>query len=566
MLVSKYIINFFKERGIKNFFVFQGGVIMNLINEIGSDKSLNYISPYHEQSLAMQVDTAARIDGYSVGLVTSGPGATNILTGVCSAYYDSIPCFFITGQVGQIHLKKNKKYRQYGFQETDVESIYNSVTKYCKQIKNPSDIRYELEKAYFISRDKRPGPVLLDIPFNIQRADINKGLLKKYVPIKKKIPISEIKKINYLNNKLRVFKQPLFLIGGGIKYDNQSKKFLNIVKKTKIPFVTTWMSQDIVKYDNKLYLGSIGKNGHRSANFACNEADVIISLGQRFAVKNIFGDFGKKAKIFAVDIDRQELNTPITKIDLKINLSIKNFFNYLKINKFNNLTNKKWVSRSEQLKSNYFEFLVSSKKSQKTKNTINPFIFFKEISKIILKNNILHIDIGAHQTWFFQSFLQKGQKIISHCGHGSMGHAISASIASCFSKLKNKKNIVFIGDGGLMMNIQELNYISSNNLPIKIVVLNNKSLGNTFLGTMRVFKKTFANDTESGFNAPDVKRLASGFKIKYFHINKHHNIKEKFNEFQKYNGPAIIDVSISKFQPVAELHLIKSKEKKIILI
>ena len=565
MQVSKYIIDFFKNKGIKNFYVFQGGVIMNLINEIGSDKSLKYVSPYHEQSLSMQVDTAARIDGYAVGLVTSGPGATNILTGVCSAYYDSIPCFFITGQVGQIHLKKNKSYRQYGFQETDVESIFKSVTKYCKQIKKPDEIKFELEKAYFLSKDKRPGPVLLDIPFNIQRAEINQNSIRKFIYPKKNSPTSEIKKVKFLNNNLFKFKKPLFLIGGGIKNQNQSSRFLSMIKKAKIPFATTWMSQDVVKYSNSLYLGSIGKNGHRSANFACTEADLIISLGQRFAVKNIFGKFANKAKIFSIDIDKQELNTPIRKINLKINLDIKSFFDFLNFTSLKNIKNKDWNNRTSFLKKNYFDFSILSKKSIANKKRINPFSFFKIISDIVSKNSILHVDIGAHQTWFFQSFLQTGQKIISHCGHGAMGHAVSASIASCYSKLKSKQNIVFIGDGGLMMNIQELNYISSKKLPIKIVVMNNKSLGNTFLGTMKAFNKTFANDEQTGFMAPNVKKLSLGFNIKYFKINEEKFIKNEFKKFKNFKGPAILNVEISKFQPVAELHEIKSKKKKLII-
>ena len=173
MIATKYILEFFKNKKINTFYVFQGGAIMNLINEIGKDKKSKFIIPHHEQSLSMQVDTSSRLNGYSVGMVTSGPGATNILTGVCSAFYDSIPCFFITGQVGQIHLKKRKNYRQFGFQETDIVSIYESVTKYVYQIKKVEELPYQLEKAYKISINGRPGPVILDIPFNIQRQNIN---------------------------------------------------------------------------------------------------------------------------------------------------------------------------------------------------------------------------------------------------------------------------------------------------------------------------------------------------------------------------------------------------------
>jgi len=557
--VSKYIVNFFIKKNIKNFFVYQGGNIMNLINEIGLNKKIKYIVPYHEQSLSMQVDTAARIDGYSVGMVTSGPGATNILTGVSSAYYDSTPCFFITGQVGQAHIKKSAKKRQFGFQETDVVNIFKSVTKYCKQIKKSSEIRHELEKAYYISKNKRPGPVLLDIPFNIQKEKINPINLKKFIiPLKKKNNF----KIKQIINLIKKSKKPILIFGGGIKKPNLSKLFIKISKKLNIPFVTTWMTQDIINYNNELYLGSIGRNGHRSANFACEKADLIISFGQRFALKNIFGNFGKNAKIVAIDADQEEMRTSLVKVDLKINSTLEDF-----VNKFNSIKIKKknilWNQEIKSIKKKLFIINVMSKKVDYN-IFINPFIFFNRISKIINKNYIIHTDIGAHQTWFFQSFLQKnGQQIINHCGHGAMGHAICSSIAACFTKFKNKKNIVFIGDGGLSMNIQELIYVKNHNLDIKIVVLNNKSLGNTFLGTLATFNKTFGNDDKTGYISPNIKTLSKGFEIKYFSLNKNSNTENIFKKFINHKKAAILDVSISKFQPTAELNQITSRDKII---
>jgi acetolactate synthase-1/2/3 large subunit len=559
VLVSKYIVNFFIKKKIKNFFVYQGGNIMHLINEIGLNKKTKYIVPYHEQSLSMQVDTAARIDGYSVGMVTSGPGATNILTGVSSAYYDSTPCFFITGQVGQAHIKRSPKKRQFGFQETDVVNIFKSVTKYCKQIKKSSEIRYELEKAYYISKNKRPGPVLLDIPFNIQKEKINPKNLKKFtIPIKKKSNF----KIKEIINLIKKSKKPLFIFGGGIKKANLSKIFVKMSKKFNIPFVSTWMTQDIINYDNKLYLGSIGKNGHRSANFACEKADLIISFGQRFAVKNIFGNFGKNAKIIAIDADQEEMKTPLARIDLKINSTLEDFiksFNLINIKKNDTI----WSKEVKLIKKQLFIINLISKKIN-YKKFINPFIFFNQISRIINKDYIIHTDIGAHQTWFFQSFLQKrGQQIINHCGHGAMGHALCSSIAACFTKFKNKKNIVFIGDGGLSMNIQELIYVKNHNLNIKIVVLNNKSLGNTFLGTLATFNKTFGNDNKTGYISPNIKTLSQGFEIKYFSLNKNSSTEDIFKKFLNHKKAAILDVSISKFQPTAELNQITSSDKII---
>jgi acetolactate synthase-1/2/3 large subunit len=560
--VSAYIIKFFKSKGIKDFFVFQGGAIMNLINEIGNDKSINYIVPHHEQSLSMQVDTYARLNGYGVGLATSGPGATNLLTGFCSAYYDSIPCFFITGQVGQFHIKKNKSYRQFGFQETDVVSIFKSVSKYATQIKDPKNIKYELEKAYYLSKVGRPGPVLLDIPFNIQISEINPKKIKSYFPPAENLQKrkKELKKVKKLEKLLFNSSKPVFLIGGGIKNPDLSKIILKKIKKNNIPFVTTWMSQDIASSSDKLNIGSIGKNGHRSANLLCAEADLIVTFGQRFAVKNIFGKFGKNAKIVAIDIDKEELKSPLIKINLGINLPISDVLKSLQIQK----KNTEWGNTALDIKNKSYRIEVY-KRTISQKN-INPFVFFKKISRHINKKFNLHIDIGAHETWFFQSFLnKKNQKIINHCGHGAMGHAICSGIAGHYVRKNNNKNLVFIGDGGFMMNVQELNYIKTNKIPIKIVVLNNKSLGNTFLGTLQTFKKTYGNDIKTGYCAPNIKNISKGFGFKYFQVSKNNNIDKIFKKFISDKSFSILDVKISKYQPTAELNQIQEESLKVIL-
>ena len=561
MEVSKYIVNFFKKKGIKYFFVFQGSNISHLINEVGKEKKCNYVVPHHEQSLSMQVDTMARLNGYGVGMVTSGPGATNILTGVCSAYYDSIPCFFITGQVGQVHIKSNKNYRQFGFQETDVVSIYKRVTKYSKQIQNSSEIPFELEKAYQISLSGRPGPVLLDIPWNIQRQKINKNEKKKFI-LSKNDYSNEIKKIRNINQYLKLSKKPILLIGGGIKRNNIAEKLLKIIKTNKLPFVTTWTSHDIVDYYNDLYIGSIGRNGNRSANKVCAEADLIITMGQRFAVKNIFGKFGTNAKIISIDIDKEELKSPLAKINLGINLPLDIFVKNWKPFNFKNI--KEWLKETTQIKKDLFDINIICKE-KKNRNLVNPFNFFREISPLVNKNSQIHLDIGAHQTWFYQSFLQrKSQTIINHCGHGAMGHAICSSIAGHYSN-KNKFNLVIIGDGGFMMNVQELNYIKMKNLPIKIIVINNSSLGNTFADSLMKYKISHANEIKTGYMAPNIRNISKGFDIKYYKINKDNLTKKIFTEFKSNKSSAILDVVVSKFHRTAELNLINS-DKKIIYL
>jgi len=565
--VTRYIIEFLIAKKITTIPVFQGGAVMNFIDEIGRHPKLKYVVPYHEQALAMQVDTMARLDGFAAGFATSGPGATNLLTGVCSAFYDSIPCFYFTGQVGQIHLKKQRGVRQLGFQETDVIKIFKPITKYAVQLNDASKVKHELEKGYHLAFSGRPGPIIFDIPFNIQRTKINPNSLKGFVVKKSKKNKPKPSEINSLIKALNKSKRPLILIGGGIKRANQEKQFLRFVKKYKIPFVTTWMSQHLTSYDNSLYCGSIGKNGHRSANFLTSNCDLLICLGQRFAVKNIFGEFGKKAKIIAVDIDKSELKNGLVKPHISINMTLQDFFKFLPKNIKITKTSKEWLSEYSRAKNKLFKIAIFNKKFSERKKYISVYKFFDVISKIIPGNSLIFPDAGANQVWFFQSFLQKkDQVVINHTGHSPVGHSIAASIGGYYSsKSKNKKIITFIGDGGFMMNVQELEHIKNFKIPVKIIVLDNKSLGNTKLGTLLAFNgRTHGNDKKNGYISPDVKKIAQGFGLKYseFFNGSDSSLIKKFNLFLKKKGPGIFRVHLSETQNVAELNVLTDNKKK----
>lgn len=561
--ITKLIIEFLISKKISTIPVYQGGAVMNFIDEIGRNKKLKYFVPYHEQALSMQVDTMARLDGFAAGFVTSGPGATNLMTGVCSAFYDSIPCFYFTGQVGQIHLKKNRGVRQLGFQETDVISVFKPITKYAVQLNDPEKVKYELEKGYKIATSGRPGPVLFDIPFNIQRAFVNEKKIISFKNHKETPKLNEIKKLKKLAHLISGAQKPLILVGGGIQRAGQNKNFLQFAKKNQIPFVTTWMSQHITGYDNPLYNGSIGKNGHRSANLLTHESDLILCLGQRFAVKNIFGDFAKKAKLIAVDVDKNELKNGWIKPSINIEINLKSFFqNFPKIKK----TNKDWVEYSLNKKNKLFKTFMISKNLTERKKYMSAYEFFDHVSKFIPDNSLIFPDAGANQVWFFQSFLQKkNQIVINHTGHSPMGHSIAAAIGGFYSKkAKNKKIIAFTGDGGFMMNLQEMEYINNFKIPIKIVILDNRCLGNTKLGTFSTFDgRTHANDKKNGYYPPNIKQLCKGFEIPYYEFSNGNKklLSEKFKNFLKSKGSAIFRLKLSEMQNVAELHTLNFKDK-----
>jgi|694.fasta_scaffold139778_1 acetolactate synthase-1/2/3 large subunit len=544
MKVKDFLAKKIKNLKINHIPVFQGGAIMHLIDSIGQLKGLKYYVPYHEQSLAMSVDAYSRIKGFGVGCVTSGPGGTNLITGVCCSYYDSIPCLFFTGQVGQFHIKKSKEMRQRGFQETDMVSLFSSITKFSYQIKSPNEVGYIFDKAVYIAKSGRPGPVIIDLPYNIQNANIDLNKLKKFVPPKNENLNSriftKIKKIKKLINKKQ---KVVFIAGGGLRVSNTEKDFLKIIKKLNIPFVTTWASQDITSYDNKLYFGSIGRHGHQSANEVINSADLLITFGFRFSPKAINENFKKNnnAKIISIDVDPRELNEAIIQPDIKICLDLKLFFNLFRKVSIKKLKNRKWVNLCSSFKKK--KYINNLKVDNKL---VNPYLFFNIFSKKIKKDSIVITDAGANLCWCMESFnITKNQRLISAWGNSPMGYSIGAGIGASYAA-KNKQIFSLIGDGSFMMNVQEMQFLKHHNLNLKIIIFDNQGLGNTKLGTEAAFEgRCHANNSDYGYFPPNIRDIVKSYKLKYFFLDKNKDIAKLINNLTKYKGNAILHVRVS---------------------
>lgn len=550
--VAKLIANKIESWGVKHVPIFQGGAIMNVLSEIGKNKKIKYYCPYHEQALAMAVDAYSRITGLGVGIVTSGPGGTNLLTGVACSYYDSIPCIFFTGQVGQFHITGKRKVRQRGFQETDNVSIFRPITKFSYQIKNPEEIDYILDKAYHIATSGRPGPVLIDVPFNVQVAKINLSKIKKFNFKEKKITCNN--DLTKLVKLINLSKKPLFIAGGGVRISKQEKNFLDLAYKIKIPIITTWPAQDIINSNNNLYFGSVGRHAHLSACKISQEADLIVSFGVRFSPKISTELFARKAKLVAIDIDNAELNEGLVRPTLKINLNLKDFFKekkYLsKIKKNNNLD---WINFCLKTKNTFFEN-YKCLNSKKRNNFVNPYFFVKELSKIVPDKSILLTDAGCNLTYFMQAFLsKKNQRIISAWGNSPMGYSVAAGIGAKLA-VKSKLVISLIGDGSFLINLQELQFIKFNKIPLKIIVFDNKVFGNTKIGC-EVYKiKNVGNDISSGYYPPEVKKLAKSFDIKYLYLKNDTNSNNVIKKFLNYKKAIILHLNLSPNHPLIEHH------------
>ena len=443
-------------------------------------------------------------------------------------------------------------HRQKGFQETDVKRLFSSITKFSYQIKNPYEVDYIIDKAIHIAKSGRPGPVVIDIPYNIQIADIDIKKIKKYFPKKEKISKIKLKdSINYILKNIKKYKKIVFIAGGGVRLSKSEKDFLLFVKKLNIPFVTSWSAQDITQFDNPLYFGSIGRHGNQSANEVINNSELVVTFGYRFTPKSINENFGKKnnIKIVAIDIDKIELNESIVKTNKKINLDLKLLFNEIRKIKIKKKSNKEWLNKCLNFKK--YKFLNNLNDFSKShKRYINPYLFFHKLSSIVKPDTCLVTDAGANLCWCMTSFkVFNKQRVISAWGNSPMGYSIAAGIGLCYAQNSKKKQIISsIGDGSFLINIQDLQFLKHHNeIKLKILVFDNQTLGNTKLGTQEAFSgRTHANDMEHGYYPPNIKKLTQSYGIKYFYLQNNENIEKMVKEFLRYNKTSILHIKVSK--------------------
>jgi acetolactate synthase I/II/III large subunit len=561
MKISDYIIDFLYKNNINYIFEVVGGSLAHIIDSLYNNKHIKTISMHHEQAAAFAAEGYSRISGnFGVALATSGPGATNLVTGIGSCYFDSIPCLFITGQVNTYELKSDKPVRQIGFQETDIVRIIKPIIKYAKLITEPQKIKYYLEKAIFIAKNERPGPVLLDIPLDIQRKDIDINEIESF-HYPKKTPI--IHNFNdQINESVRLIqdsKRPSFLIGGGLRLSGSVKEFNDLEDKLNFPVVTTLMGLDAFDHENSNFVGMIGTYGNRYANLAIANSDLIIALGTRFDTRQTGtnpGSFARSAKIIHVDIDTNELNNKI-EADIAINCDIKKFLNLI-VKKFNNKIIpdiKDWKEKIDLYKIKYPLFTIQKRKK------INPNHFMDILSFFIPGNSIICADVGQTQMWAAQSLrLKVNQRFLTQGGMGAMGSALAMGIGASFSQKNEKPITVISGDGGFQLNIQELQTVYHNNLPIKIIILNNSCYGMVRQFQQQYFNSRFQS-TIIGYSEPDFVRIAEAYKITSFKITKINEIEESLKKLFSNMLPMLLEIKIDRdFQALPKLSVNKPIE------
>lgn len=523
MKASDFIADFLKRKGIESVFELSGGMITHILDSLNQTTDIRIITMHHEQAAAFAAEGYARVTGLpGIALATSGPGATNLLTGIGSCFFDSTPAIFITGQVNRHEQKGERDIRQLGFQETDIVAMAKPITKACFLVNNPDDLEHIFEEAFRISCEGRPGPVLIDIPMDVQRIQIEPKNKEPEARIKVEIPDSQL---NELIEEIKKAKRPLILSGRGIKASNSQTFFDDFVRTTKVPVITTLLGLDTITYEDQLRVGFIGSYGNRWANIAFGECDLLIVLGSRLDIRQTGADtkFIENRKIYHIDCESGEINNRV-KGCVSILADLRDFFE-----QFNLLSAETEFSLPEDWMNHINELrLTWPDINELTPEGINPNKFIHALSKAGKQANVYLADVGSHQMWSAQSLeLHKDQHFLTSGGMGAMGFSLPAGIGACVA-LNKKPVVVIIGDGCMQINIQELQTIVRNKLPVKIIVLNNKTLG-----MIRQFQDSYFESryqsTYWGYDAPDFAKVAIAYGIDALTIQTPDEIEEACN-------------------------------------
>lgn len=549
MKTSDIIADSLKSLDIDIAFVVAGGMITHLLDSFAK-KNIRIINNYHEQASAFCVFGASKATNSPfIALATSGPGATNLLTGIGSCYFDSVPSIFITGQVNTHEKKENLKIRQLGFQETDICSMAKPITKAAYEITENSNIYSIVQEAYKVAISGRPGPVLIDIPMNIQSNFVSNHSKKEINPknTHRKQRVCRDSELEIVFDAIQTSRKPLILAGRGISCAKSNEALYRFIQHTRIPVVKSLLGIDTYNEDDNFNVGFIGSYGNRWANIAIGDCDLLIVMGSRLDIRQTGArlDIFDKKKIIHIDIDSNEINNRL-KNCIGINSHLANFL-YSFESRFSLSSFEEKIDWINEIHSNKKKW-PSSKEQKLSESQINPNTFIELLSKNLSPEDIAFYsaDVGSHQMWVAQSLvLRKNQRFITCGGMGAMGSAIPAAIGASLS-LNKVRGLVFTGDGSVQMNIQELQTIVHHKLPITIIIFNNRSLGMIRQFQDSYFESNYQS-TVLGYSAPDFVKIGEAYGIKSIAIENSSKLEENLKSIRAHiisSKPLLIEVQI----------------------
>ena len=555
--LADYVANFMVDHGVTDVFSVVGGGAMHLNDAFGHNPGLKVTYNHHEQACAMAAEAYARLDNrIATVCVTTGPGGTNALTGVLCGWLDSIPMFVVSGQVRYDTTSRyaSKYYganvRALGDQEYDITKAVAHMTKYAVMLEDPKEIRFVLEKAWHFATTGRPGPVWVDIPLNFQGCYINTEELTGYSPeeedsnLPPRVSEEAVKKVL---NKIKEAERPVLYAGYGIRLSKGYDVFRSVIEKLNIPIVTYWNAVDLIEDEHPLYVGRGGNMGDRPGNWAVQNADLILAIGTRISIRQVgynWKTWARKAEVIMVDIDPEEFKKPTLHVDMPIWADAKDFLTCMDF-----LLSDKWFDREDWIqccrswKRNYP--VVLPKHWEENGESANVYAFVKCLSEILPERSLTAVSNGACCVVGNQAFvIKKDSRMINNSAVASMGYGLPAAIGMCISAGR-KDTICLEGDGSIMMNLQELQTIITNRLPVKIFLINNQGYHSIRITQSNLFSdhtRVGIGEESNDLSFPDYKKIAEAFGYPYLYAKSNEQMKTVVNEAIQQKGPVFVEI------------------------
>ncbi|MEF9988421.1 MAG: thiamine pyrophosphate-binding protein, partial [Christensenella sp.] len=556
--LADYVADFLAENGISDVFTVVGGGAMHLNDALGKNKGLHCVYNHHEQACAIAAESYARIHNKIAAVcVTTGPGGTNAITGVVGGWTDSIPMFVISGQVKYSTCARSTglPLRAMGDQEFDITKAVECMTKYAVMVVEPNEIKYHLKRALFLAKSGRPGPVWVDIPVNVQGAMIETESLIDYDctddAARENPPMPSSETINIIIEKLKSAQRPVIYAGSGIMGSGAHTQFTELIEKLNVPVVTAWNSIDEIYDEHPLYVGRGGIMGDRAGNFAVQNSDLVLSLACRLSIRQVgynYETWAREAYKIVVDVDEAELKKPTITVDMPVHANVADIICLLNEQVKSPLARRgDWLDKCAHWKEKY---PVVCAKHYETKELANPYCFIKELSDRLGEGQITVVGNGSACVVGSHGFhLKKNQRFIINSGIASMGYDLPAAIGACYAS-GGQDIICIAGDGSLQMNLQELQTVITNKLPIKLFVINNegyhsiRQTQNSFFG-----KPLVGIGPESGdLSFPDMEKIAWAYGYPFVRCASNDNMGEAIEKTLNESGYAICEIMVTAEQ------------------
>lgn len=564
--VSNYIAQFLAIHGVTDVFMITGGGAMHLNDAIGHHQDLHCTYNHHEQACAIAAEGYARLTGRVAAVcVTSGPGGTNAITGVLGGWQDSIPMFVISGQVKRetTTWSTSVPLRQLGDQEFQIVDCVKGMTKYAHMITEPTEIRYHLEKAWYLCNHGRKGPVWLDIPLDVQASVVEEGELRGFVLEEETTgsmsgtemlklhenPVYDVRLTNQIVEKISEAERPVILAGTGVRLSGAYEDFLRCIDNLQVPVVTAWNAHDLLWDEHPLYCGRPGSVGTRGGNFVVQNSDLLLVLGCRMNIRQIsynYKEFAKHAYKIVVDIDEAELHKPTVNVDMPVHADVADVMKDIAGKSLETGNHQEWLRWCRGIDERYPAALPDYFSRQKP---LNPYAFIHRFSGCLSEGDKVICGNGSACVITFQTMqIKKEQRLFTNSGCAAMGYGFPAAVG-CAVAEQGGRVICLDGDGSFQMNIQELQTVVYNNLNLKIFILNNNGYHSIRQTQTNLFEPPLVGVCDgNGLSFPDLEKIAYAYGIAYVKIDALADIPGKMRKVLEPEGPVLCEVVVDQEQ------------------